>query len=143
MGLLSHGRRVTSYLSGQMDAIRRFRCVGSAAHEAVVLHPLCLMHQLAVATMCQAELGFDSVAPETRDVPFISHTAGVPSAFCHRMSALPSPLKSPALMTCQAEPGLNPAAPPEESVKPFMNQMTGVPSSYCQRMSDLPSALKS
>jgi len=34
----------------------------------------------------------------------MSHTAGVPSAFCHRMSALPSPLKSPAPTACQEDP---------------------------------------
>ena len=27
-------------------------------------------------------------------MPFISHTAGVPSAFCQRMSLMPLPLKS-------------------------------------------------
>jgi hypothetical protein len=37
-----------------------------------------------------------------------THTAGVPSVFCHSMSALPSPLKSPAPWICQDAPGLNP-----------------------------------
>ena len=42
-------------------------------------------------------------------VPFISQIAAWPLSFCHRMSALPSPLKSPAPLTCQEVPGLAPA----------------------------------
>ena len=38
-------------------------------------------------------------------VPFITQIAGVPSLFCQRMSALPSPLKSPVPATCQLGPG--------------------------------------
>src|SRR5258706_15993515 len=42
------------------------------------------------------------------EVPFISHTVACPLSFCHRMSDLPSPLKSPAPWTCQDGPGLAP-----------------------------------
>jgi hypothetical protein len=38
-------------------------------------------------------------------VPFISQITGVPSSFCQRMSALPSPLKSPTPTACQLGPG--------------------------------------
>src|SRR5258705_11709626 len=93
--------------------------------------------------MGQEEPGLAKDAPDRSDVPFISQIAGVPSVFWHAMSALPSPLKSPAPTTCHAEPGLNPATLPEVRFVPFMNQTTGVPSSCCQRMSDLPSPLKS
>ena len=41
-------------------------------------------------------------------VPLISHIAGVPLSFCHWMSDLPSPLKSPVPSTCQLGPGLEP-----------------------------------
>src|SRR5436305_11743664 len=41
--------------------------------------------------------------------PSVSHAAGVPSWFCQRISALPSPSKSPEPITCQAAPGLKPA----------------------------------
>src|SRR5258706_14406637 len=59
------------------------------------------------------------------------------------MSALPSPLKSPAPTACQEEPGLDPARPPETNVVPFISQTATVPSSFCHRRSDLPSPLKS
>ena len=44
-------------------------------------------------------------------VPFISQIAGVPSSFCQRMSALPSPLKSPLPATCQVGRGVPPPPP--------------------------------
>ena len=44
--------------------------------------------------------------------PFIVQTAGVPSLFCQRISALPSPSKSPAPIACHAAPGLNPTFEP-------------------------------
>src|SRR5215471_18162229 len=99
--------------------------------------------QYPMASTCQALPGLTNDAPDTSDVPFISHTAGVPSVFCHSMSALPSPLKSPVPSARHAGPGLNPAAAPAVSVVPSRNQMTGVPSVFCQRRSDLPSPLKS
>src|SRR5436190_527888 len=69
---------------------------------------------------------------------------GVPSWPCHRMSDLPSPLKSPVALTCQFGPGLNePAALLDSTVEPSISQMAGVPSLPCHRMSDLPSPLKS
>src|SRR5258705_9132718 len=77
-------------------------------------------------------------------VPFISQTAGVPSLPCHRMSDLPSPLKSALPLTCQLGPGLNgPAAPTDTALVPSISQIAGVPSLPCHRMSDLPSPLKS
>ena len=45
-------------------------------------------------------------------MPFISQIAGVPSALCHRMSDLPSLLKSPVPLICQLGPGLRPTAAP-------------------------------
>src|SRR5262249_50672002 len=76
--------------------------------------------------------------------PSISQIAGVPSLFCHRMSALVSKLKSPVALICQVGPGLNdPAAPVDVAVKPCISQIAGVPSLFCHRMSDLPSPSKS
>src|SRR6266545_334982 len=80
---------------------------------------------------------------DTRLVPFINQIAGVPSVFCHRMSDLLSPLKSPAPSTCQLGPGVNPTFPADTTSVPFINQIAGVPSVFCHRMSDLPSPLKS
>ena len=74
--------------------------------------------------------------------PFISQMPGVPSSFCHRMSDLPSSLKSPSPLTCQLGPGLyghgpfGPAAPTVMAVKPFIRQIPAVPSLFCHRMSD-------
>ena len=48
----------------------------------------------------------------SRCVPFISQIAGVPSSFRHRMSALPSPLKSPVPSIVPARPRIGRAAPP-------------------------------
>ena len=76
-------------------------------------------------------------------VPFINQIADVPSLFCQRMSALPSPLKSPVPATCQPSPGFARAPPPMKLV-PFISQIARcVSSSVCQRMSALPSPLKS
>src|SRR6266446_6113791 len=96
-----------------------------------------------MAITCHEEPGFAKDAPEKSEAPFINQMAGVPSVFCHRISALPSPLKSHAPIARQEAPGLNPAIAPLMSVVPSMNQITGVPSAFCQRMSDLPSPLKS
>jgi len=74
--------------------------------------------------------------------PFISQMPGVPSSFCHRMSALKSSLKSPSPLACQLGPGLDghgafgPAGPTVTAVKPFMLQIPGVPSLFCHRMSE-------
>ena len=77
-------------------------------------------------------------------MPSISQIAGVPSSFCHRMSDLPSPLKSPVPLICQLGPGLNRAGgAPVIAFVPSISQIAGVPSSFCHRMSDLPSPLKS
>ena len=56
--------------------------------------------------MCQSVPGLDEPAALTLNVwvPSISQIAGVPSLFCHRMSDLPSPLKSPVPLTCQLVP---------------------------------------
>src|SRR5258706_291140 len=56
------------------------------------------------------------------DVPFISHTVACPLSFCHRMSDLPSPLKSSAPRTCQDVPGLEPTLILLSSVVPFISQ---------------------
>jgi hypothetical protein len=49
--------------------------------------------------MCESVPGLDEPAAfvDMKLVPFISQIAGLPSLPCHRMSDLPSPLKSPAL----------------------------------------------
>jgi hypothetical protein len=59
--------------------------------------------------MCQSVPGLNEPAAllDTKFIPFISQIAGVPSLPCHRMSGLPSPLKSPLPLTCQLGPGLN------------------------------------
>ena len=44
--------------------------------------------------MCQVGPGLASPSPPISVVPLISQIAGVPLSFCHRMSDLPSPLKS-------------------------------------------------
>ena len=76
-------------------------------------------------------------------MPSISQIAGVPSSCCHRMSDLPSPLKSPVPLTCQLGPGLNePTAPrSQHSCRPSARSLASLV--FCHRMSDLPSPLKS
>src|SRR5262249_30799897 len=76
------------------------------------------------------------------DVPFISQIAGTPSAFCHRMSALPSLLNSPVAMACQDGPGFASTAAVMIDA-PFISQIAGKPSAFCNKMSLLPSLLKS
>src|SRR3954453_5613582 len=75
--------------------------------------------------------------------PSICKMAACPLAFFQRMSALPSPLKSAAAISCQAEPGLNPTLAPLRIDVPFINHAAGVPSAFCHRISALPSPLKS
>src|SRR6476646_9297311 len=76
--------------------------------------------------------------------PFMSQIAGVPSSPCHRMSLLPSPLKSPVPITCQDGPGFGPTAEPNARFVPlFRLQIAAWPLSFCHRNSLRPSALKS
>src|SRR6267154_1424106 len=84
-----------------------------------------------------------TLAPEARLVPFMNHSAMVPSSCCQRMSDLPSPLKSPEPISCQAEPGLKPTFDPETRLVPFTDQTAGVPSVFCHRISLWPSPLTS
>src|SRR5258706_79831 len=79
----------------------------------------------------------------TTEVPFISHTVAGPLSFCHGMSDLPSPLKSPEPSMCQSLPGLVPTVPLLRTAVPFISQTMAWPLSFCHRMSDLPSPLKS
>src|SRR4051812_47140651 len=84
--------------------------------------------------ICQpasAPEGNGPTAPTHVDcAPFISQMAGVPSSPCHRMSDLPSPLKSPLPLICQLGPGLpEPAALLDNRLPPFISQIEGVPSS--------------
>jgi hypothetical protein len=70
---------------------------------------------------CQSDPGLNEPAApiDTTLVPSISQIAGVPFWPCHRMSDLPSPLKSPAPLISQLGPGLNgPTAPTEVLVVP-------------------------
>src|SRR5438552_5800972 len=75
--------------------------------------------------------------------PFISHMATLPLVgFRHRMSDLPSPLKSPTPSTIQGDmlpkPTLLTTAPP------FISHRATLPLvGFRHRMSDLPSPLKS
>src|SRR5438105_15805087 len=92
--------------------------------------------------MCQFGPGLPMPPPPMTLVPFISQITASPLSFCHRMSALPSPLKSPVALTCQLEPGLPRLALPSTLV-PFSSQITIPPLLFCHSRSDLPSALKS
>src|SRR5262249_28757252 len=99
--------------------------------------------QPPMAMICHVGPALENAAADTKEVLFISQMAGVPSVFCQTMSAIPSPLKSPAPITCQVDPGLAPASAPETRFVPSINQIAGDASLFCQRMSDLPSPLKS
>ena len=56
--------------------------------------------------------------------PFISQIETWPVlVFCHRMSARPSPLKSPVPIAFQLGPGLGLTGPPPIGVFPFMSQI--------------------
>src|SRR5437588_35966 len=112
---------------------------------------------------CQAGPGLaPTTAPPTLLSPFISQTAALPSSFCQRMSAVPLPLKSPAIfagreppglcpdavsstaiLMCQAGPGLAPTTALFKTLAPSSSQTAARPSSFCQIMSDLPSPLTS
>src|SRR3954471_13112461 len=93
---------------------------------------------------CQAAPGLKpTLAPERILLPSISQTAGVPSAFCHRMSALPSPSKSPLPIACHDGPGLKPTLVPETRLVPSSDQTAAVPSVFCQRRPLWPLPLKS
>ena len=70
---------------------------------------------------CQSDPGLNEPAApiDTTSVPSMVQITGVPSSFCHRMSALLSQLKSPAPLISQLGPGLNgPTAPTEVLVVP-------------------------
>src|SRR6267142_2651209 len=93
-----------------------------------------------VPLICQpasAPEGNGPTAPTHVDcAPSMSQMAGVPSSPCHRMSDLPSPLKSPVALICQLGPGLpEPATLLDNRLPPFISQIEGVPSSPCHRMS--------
>src|SRR6266850_4504092 len=95
---------------------------------------------------CQSAPGLNEPAApiDTTLVPSMVQMTGVPSSFCHRMSDLLSPLKSPVPSMCQLGPGLNgPTAPANVALVPSISQTAAVPLSPCQRMSALPSPLKS
>src|SRR5262245_39806956 len=92
---------------------------------------------------CQDTPGLKYADPDMNEPSFMSQTAGVPLVFCHKRSAMASPLKSAASTTCHDVPGLSPAAAPDTNCVPSMYQITTWPLSFCQTMSDLPSASKS
>src|SRR6266851_2158893 len=77
-------------------------------------------------------------------VPFISQIQAPPVLeFPHRMSDLPSPLKSPVPTIFQPAPPV-PAAPLPICVVPFISQIQAPPVlAFCHRMSDLPVPVKS
>src|SRR5580693_7387826 len=75
-------------------------------------------------------------------VPFISQIQ-VLVPFFHRMSDLPSPLKSPVPAMLHPAPPV-PAGPLPIWVVPFISHIQAPPVlAFCHRMSDLPSPLKS
>ena len=78
--------------------------------------------------------------------PSISHTKHRPSsAFCRRMSLLPSPLKSPVPTACQRfVGGVQPTVPLPVTFSPSISHTKHMPlAPFCRRTSLLPSALKS
>src|ERR1700749_1379579 len=85
-----------------------------------------------------AVLGFNMV------VPFISKIATAPDVFCHKMSALPSPLKSPVPLI-DHWPGM--LATNElfwfNMGAPFISQMGTLPEVSRHRQCPMPSPLKS
>ena len=81
--------------------------------------------------------------PPIRLVPSMVQIAGMPLSFCQRMSDLPSPLKSAAVIDMPRRPRIGQDRPPPVMLVPSMVQIAGMPLSFCQRMSDLPSPLKS
>src|SRR2546421_10242 len=84
-----------------------------------------------------------TIALEAIATPVINQTAMLPSLKPrHRMSDLPSPLKSPTPAMNQSAGTLLTTLVPERAM-PFMNQIATVPSAARHRMSDLPSPLKS
>src|SRR5207244_5917030 len=101
-----------------------------------------------------------TVAEDVTLVPFISQITVSPLCasdelllflYCHRMSALPLPSKSPVVIACQLGFAV-PMLAEDVTLVPFINQITVSPLSasdtllmllYCHRMSDLPSPLKS
>src|SRR5262245_43487845 len=82
-------------------------------------------------TACQAGPLLRRLAPPNSLVPSMNQMAASPLLFCQRMSALPSPLKSPAATACKVGPLSRRLAPPA-SATPFMNQIAGRPLLCCQ-----------
>src|SRR5918997_683125 len=74
-------------------------------------------------------------------VPSICQIVVWPLVFCHRMSDLPSPLKSPVSIACQL--GSTSKIGPPVTLVLSISQIVVWPLVFCHRMSDLPSPLKS
>ena len=74
--------------------------------------------------------------------PFINHIATAPEMCRHRISLLPSPLKSPVPAICQSFPGV-PTKALDWMLKPFINHIATAPEMCRHRISLLPSPLKS
>ena len=55
-------------------------------------------------------------------LPVISQMSTWPSVFCHRMSVLPSPKKSPVPLICQDGPGFAASTSACTILLPFMSQ---------------------
>ena len=66
-----------------------------------------------------------------------------PLVFCHRMSDLPSPLKSPVPMTCQLGAGVADDSARDDGECRSSARSRPAPLVFCHRMSALPSPLKS
>ena len=75
-------------------------------------------------------------------MPFMNQIAVLPRLSRHRMSLLPSPLKSPVPTMFQVG-GTLPTRPPDEMVAPFISHTATLPLLSRQRMSPMPSPLKS
>ena len=88
--------------------------------------------------ICQSLPGLASAGPKALTlVPSISHTAGVPLSFCHRMSALPSSLKSAAAVACQLGPGLASGVPYAATLVPPISH-TAVTAAYMPALMNAP-----
>src|SRR5262245_7484460 len=81
-------------------------------------------------------------SPDAISTPFMSQTARDPPASRHRMSALPSPLKSPVPITDQLV-GTIPSVTDCCTDSPLLSQIAILPELSRHRMSALPSPLKS
>src|SRR5579862_7277676 len=75
--------------------------------------------------------------------PFKNQIATSPALSCHRISVMPSPLKSPLPAIDHLLGSALPTPQDWVGVAPFISHSATLPLLSCQRMSPLPSPLKS